>query len=70
MQRDYVADGWLGAFIGARLFIEFTDKYPFDMKLKELKEHLVRSQHLTLSEMTNFRLLQTERVDRRQFQTQ
>ena len=30
MQRDYKPDGWLLALIGARLFIEFSHKHPFE----------------------------------------
>ncbi|XP_061191536.1 uncharacterized protein LOC133199678 [Saccostrea echinata] len=36
MQRDYEPRGWLGMILGEKLFFEFSGKYPFDQKAKEL----------------------------------
>ncbi|KAK3575914.1 hypothetical protein CHS0354_002555 [Potamilus streckersoni] len=36
MERGYQPDGWLGFLIGAKLFYEFSGKYPFEAKIKEL----------------------------------
>ncbi|KAL3889422.1 hypothetical protein ACJMK2_001766 [Sinanodonta woodiana] len=36
MERSYQPDGWLGFLIGAKLFYEFSGKYPFEAKIKEL----------------------------------
>ncbi|XP_062567505.1 uncharacterized protein LOC134229735, partial [Saccostrea cucullata] len=36
MQRDYEPRGWLGMILGEKLFYEFSGKYPFDQKAKEL----------------------------------
>ncbi|WAQ98361.1 hypothetical protein MAR_022734 [Mya arenaria] len=42
MQRGYQADGWLGALIGVKLYIEFSNHYPFDQKLRELSTNIVK----------------------------
>ncbi|XP_062588039.1 uncharacterized protein LOC134249708 [Saccostrea cucullata] len=43
MERTYQAREWLGFIIGSRLFFEFTDKYPFEVKINALvKEILTR----------------------------
>ncbi|KAL3892326.1 hypothetical protein ACJMK2_004542 [Sinanodonta woodiana] len=36
MERGYQPDGWLGFLIGAKLFYEFSGKYAFEAKIKEL----------------------------------
>ncbi|KAL3855662.1 hypothetical protein ACJMK2_014869 [Sinanodonta woodiana] len=36
MERRYEPDGWLGILIGTQLFYEFSGKYPFEAKLKDL----------------------------------
>ena len=40
MQRKYKPDGWLGMLLGAKLFIDYSGKHPFDkaynMMIKEL----------------------------------
>ena len=40
MQRGYTPDGWLGALIGARLFIEFSHKHPFEESIDDLKKRI------------------------------
>ncbi|KAK3575912.1 hypothetical protein CHS0354_002553 [Potamilus streckersoni] len=36
MENGYKPDGWLGFLAGTRLFFDFSEKYPFDEKIKEL----------------------------------
>ena len=36
MEQNYKADGWLGFIIGAKLFYDFSGKYPFENKAAEL----------------------------------
>lgn len=36
MEKAYKADGWLGFIIGAKLFYDFSGKYPFEKKMTEL----------------------------------
>lgn len=36
MEGNYKADGWLGFIIGAKLFYDFSGKYRFENKVKEL----------------------------------
>ena len=36
MEKNYKADGWLGFIIGAKLFFDFSGKYPFENKITEL----------------------------------
>ncbi|XP_052086155.1 uncharacterized protein LOC127723543 isoform X2 [Mytilus californianus] len=36
MEKAYKADGWLGFIIGAKLFYDFSGKYPFEKKVTEL----------------------------------
>ena len=36
MEKNYKADGWLGFIIGAKLFFDFSGKYPFENKMTEL----------------------------------
>ena len=47
LERGYNPDGWLGFICGAKLFHEFSDKYPFEVKmtglLKELHSILQRT---------------------------
>ncbi|XP_045216641.2 uncharacterized protein LOC123566525 [Mercenaria mercenaria] len=40
MQRGYKPDGWLGALIGARLYIEFSPHYPFDDQMKKVRDQI------------------------------
>jgi len=42
MQKDYKPDGWLGLNIGSKLFFDFSGKYNFDEKMKELKTEIRR----------------------------
>lgn len=54
MERDYEPRGWLGMILGAKLFFEFSGKYPFDQKaqelLKEINSHLQNIPEVTSSE--------------------
>ncbi|CAH1788063.1 unnamed protein product [Owenia fusiformis] len=43
MQRDYKPDGWLGAMLGDKLFIDFSGKYPFEDKIKELVAYIKKT---------------------------
>lgn len=36
MEKGYSPDGWLGFLLGAKLFYEFSGKYPFEKKMEEL----------------------------------
>ncbi|XP_076084653.1 uncharacterized protein LOC143055403 [Mytilus galloprovincialis] len=36
MEKAYKPDGWLGFIIGAKLFYDFSGKYPFEKKMTEL----------------------------------
>ncbi|KAH9492766.1 hypothetical protein Btru_026264 [Bulinus truncatus] len=36
MQNKYIPDGWLGFLLGSKIFYEFTGKYDFNSKLREL----------------------------------
>ncbi|XP_053382962.1 uncharacterized protein LOC123539905 isoform X2 [Mercenaria mercenaria] len=40
MERGYTPDGWLGFIVGAKLFFEFSPKYPFEDKMKALLKEL------------------------------
>lgn len=40
MQRGYKPDGWLGALIGAKLYIEFSPHYPFEAQMQQLRNQL------------------------------
>ena len=40
MEKEYKADGWLGLLIGAKLFFDFSGKYPFEEKIKGLFKEL------------------------------
>ncbi|XP_060072155.1 uncharacterized protein LOC132552028 [Ylistrum balloti] len=40
MQTRYKPDGWLGILVGSKLFYEFTTKYPFENKIRELIREL------------------------------
>lgn len=42
MQEKYTPDGWLGALIGAKLYIEFSGKYNYQVKYQELETTLSR----------------------------
>lgn len=43
MEGGYKADGWLGFIIGAKLFYDFSGKYSFENKIKELIKDLQTS---------------------------
>ncbi|KAL3855661.1 hypothetical protein ACJMK2_014868 [Sinanodonta woodiana] len=47
MERRYEPDGWLGILTGTQLYYEFSGKYPFEVKLKDL---LLGIQHCYESE--------------------
>lgn len=49
MEGGYKADGWLGFIIGAKLFYDFSGKYAFENKMKELMKDVQTS----LQEMTD-----------------
>jgi hypothetical protein len=36
MQLGYVADGWLGMILGAKLFYDFSGKYTFESRIEQL----------------------------------
>ena len=40
MQMNYAPDGWLGALVGAKLFIEFSGKYTYEDKITELLDRI------------------------------
>jgi male-specific lethal 1 len=40
MERGYTPDGWLGFIVGAKLFYEFSQKYPFEDKMKALLKEI------------------------------
>ncbi|XP_055872747.1 uncharacterized protein LOC106059484 isoform X3 [Biomphalaria glabrata] len=40
MQKKYRPDGWLGAILGAKLFFDFTGKYPYEKPLQGLLKEL------------------------------
>jgi hypothetical protein len=54
MERDYIPKGWLGMLVGKKLFFEFSGKYPFDQKakdlLKEINSHLQSIPEVTSTE--------------------
>lgn len=41
MERNYEPDGWLGILLGAKYFHEFTDKYPFEIKIERLLQEIL-----------------------------
>ncbi|CAH1780045.1 unnamed protein product [Owenia fusiformis] len=40
MEKGYRADGWLGMLLGTKLFFNFSGKYPFEDKMRELIKEL------------------------------
>ena len=42
LERGYKPDGWLGFILGAKLFYDFSGKYPFQDKLNDLLKELRR----------------------------
>ncbi|OWF54050.1 uncharacterized protein LOC110445638 [Mizuhopecten yessoensis] len=40
MQTKYKPEGWLGILVGSKLFFEFTNKYPFESKIRDLIREL------------------------------
>jgi hypothetical protein len=45
MEVNYKADGWLGFIIGAKLFYDFSGKYPFENKVKDLVREVHEGLH-------------------------
>ncbi|XP_052089371.1 uncharacterized protein LOC127726075 [Mytilus californianus] len=43
MEMNYKADGWLGLIIGAKLFYDFSGKYPFEKKTNELIREILEA---------------------------
>lgn len=43
MEMNYKADGWLGFIIGAKLFYDFSGKYPVEKKTNELIREILES---------------------------
>jgi hypothetical protein len=41
MERGYTPDGWLGLIAGAKLYFEFSPRYPFEDKMKALLKEIV-----------------------------
>ena len=42
LERGYKPDGWLGFILGAKLFFDFSGKYPFETKMNDLLKELAR----------------------------
>ena len=42
LERGYKPDGWLGFILGAKLFFDFSGKYPFEAKMNDLLKELAR----------------------------
>ncbi|ESO96616.1 hypothetical protein LOTGIDRAFT_69048, partial [Lottia gigantea] len=40
MERGYRPDGWLGMILGAKLFYDFSGKYPFESKIEGLLKEI------------------------------
>lgn len=40
LQNNYKPDGWLGLICGSKLFFDFSGKYKFDDKMKELLKEI------------------------------
>ncbi|CAL1530028.1 unnamed protein product, partial [Lymnaea stagnalis] len=40
MQKRFRPDGWLGAILGAKLFFDFTGKYPYEKPMQGLLKEL------------------------------
>ena len=40
LQNRYRPDGWLGILIGSKKFYDFSGKYDFDKKFREMKTEL------------------------------
>lgn len=57
MQRKYRPDGWLGIILGAKLYFDFSGKYPFEKSftglLKELRGRGQVDSNQTPSESIN-----------------
>ena len=47
LQRGYKPDGWLGFILGAKLFFDFSGKYPFQDKFNDLLKELHRIKGLS-----------------------
>lgn len=43
MERNFEAREWLGLIIGAKLYYEFTDKYPFEEKMNGLLKEVLKN---------------------------
>jgi len=42
MERGYNADGWLGFICGAKMYYEFSIKYPFEQKMPSLMKEIIQ----------------------------
>lgn len=42
MERGYNPDGWLGFICGAKLYYEFSHKYPFEQKMPSLMKEILK----------------------------
>ena len=40
LQKQYRPDGWLGAILGAKLYFDFSGKYPFEKPWNGLTKEL------------------------------
>lgn len=52
VQKHYRPDSWLGALLGAKLYIDFSGKYEFEPKWNELIKELQTFKILTEGEDT------------------
>lgn len=52
VQKHYKPDSWLGALLGAKLYIDFSGKYQFEPKWNELIKELQALNVLTEGEDT------------------
>ncbi|KAL3889423.1 hypothetical protein ACJMK2_001767 [Sinanodonta woodiana] len=68
MERGYQPDGWLGILIGTRIFYDFSGKYDFETKIKELIRAITISygnvrksfEKLTSKELAIFVMMKSE----------
>ncbi|XP_055957483.1 uncharacterized protein LOC126821326 [Patella vulgata] len=45
MENGYRPDGWLGMILGAKLFYDFSGKYPFESKMEGLLKEIHQTMH-------------------------
>ncbi|KAK6183584.1 hypothetical protein SNE40_011037 [Patella caerulea] len=45
MEKGYRPDGWLGMILGAKLFYDFSGKYPFESKIEGLLKEIHQTMH-------------------------